>query len=94
MADQACASRLQAGGCNRYFRIASSLCGRCHPRRSCLVSTLASPTQRKANLHSMSPHKDRIRIWVLLHSLLETLPEVLFVCGVFDDGNPQPVVVT
>lgn len=41
----------------------------------------------------MPPNQDSIRVRVLLHSLLQTLPQILLVRRVLDNGYPQAIVV-
>ena len=41
----------------------------------------------------MPPNQDSIRVRVLLHSLLQALPQILLVRRVLDDGYPQAIVV-
>ena len=41
----------------------------------------------------MPPNQDSIRVRVLLHSLLQTLSQILLVRRVLDNGYPQAIVV-
>ena len=41
----------------------------------------------------MPPNQNSIRVRVRLHSLFQTLPQILLVRRVLDDGYPQTIVV-
>jgi hypothetical protein len=41
----------------------------------------------------MPPNQDSIRVRILLHSLLQTLPQILLVRRVLDNGYAQAIVV-
>lgn len=45
------------------------------------------------NIKSMSPHKHRISVRPVLDSLFKRIPQILFVSRIFDDRDPEFVVV-
>ena len=44
--------------------------------------------------HPMSPNKNRIRIRVFLHRLLQTLPQILLMRRILNDRYAQPIIVS
>jgi len=82
----------------------SSLCPRktqllhLHRQLQNIIDTLAL---RLRLMYVIAPHvnavsldQNRVRVGVSLHRLLQALPQILFMRGVFDDRYTQTVIVT
>lgn len=56
--------------------------------RLCLMNVVTP------DIDSMPPYQHRIRIWILLHGLLQALGQVLLMRRVFNDRDPESIIVS